>query len=220
MEKTIGQKLKELRVKNGYSQTQLASMLDVSKSTIINWEQDKSTPDIFFTQKILELYDITFEELTASESTTYSLQEKNANGQPIEQAVFPETQPKKKPSLSLIAIATFFIEIYVYFLVFSVICVLDEWERNTWYVTLPTFIVTLIPIVTGAVLFLKGNVKERTKKDLILAACIIDSAVFFILLFLIFLIFSSLNIILLALIFGLPPALAVLIAALIRSIYK
>jgi transcriptional regulator with XRE-family HTH domain len=44
--KTIGDKIKNLRIQNGLSQKKLAELLDVDPSTLASWEQNKRSPDM------------------------------------------------------------------------------------------------------------------------------------------------------------------------------
>lgn len=57
------EKLKRLRVKNEYSQEQLAEMLNVSRQAITKWESGKGMPDISNVKAIAELFDITLDSL-------------------------------------------------------------------------------------------------------------------------------------------------------------
>ena len=44
--KTLGEKIKEARIKKGLKQSELAKILDVGASTISNWETDVNKPDV------------------------------------------------------------------------------------------------------------------------------------------------------------------------------
>ena len=41
---TFGEKVRELRIKNGYSQAELASLAGVTKRTVRNWETEGKYP--------------------------------------------------------------------------------------------------------------------------------------------------------------------------------
>jgi len=43
---TLGKKIKEARIKAGYTQEQLAQMLGVSRQAVTKWESDRGMPDI------------------------------------------------------------------------------------------------------------------------------------------------------------------------------
>lgn len=60
---SIGKKIALLRKERGLSQSQMAQDLHVSRQTISKWESDLSLPDIHTILLIVDLYDITFEEL-------------------------------------------------------------------------------------------------------------------------------------------------------------
>jgi transcriptional regulator with XRE-family HTH domain len=59
----IGNKLKELRVANGYTQEELATILSVSRSTISSWEINRTYPDLSMLVSLSKLYSITVDQL-------------------------------------------------------------------------------------------------------------------------------------------------------------
>ncbi|MDE5738315.1 MAG: helix-turn-helix domain-containing protein [Oscillospiraceae bacterium] len=54
--KTIGQRIRHLRVKNKMTQKKLAEALYVSESTISYWECDKTEPSIIFIIRLTALF--------------------------------------------------------------------------------------------------------------------------------------------------------------------
>lgn len=56
-------KLKELRIKSGLSQTQLAKQLGVSQQSYARWESGKYTPTLDTIQKVSNYFNISIEEL-------------------------------------------------------------------------------------------------------------------------------------------------------------
>ena len=52
----LGSKLRELRVKKGYTQEYVARKFNVTRQTISKWENNKTTPDIETLKKICEFY--------------------------------------------------------------------------------------------------------------------------------------------------------------------
>lgn len=54
----IADRLKELRKKAGYSQEQLAEMLDVSRQAVSKWESAQGNPDIENLVKLTEIYHV------------------------------------------------------------------------------------------------------------------------------------------------------------------
>ena len=54
----IADRLKELRKKAGYSQEQLAEMLDVSRQAVSKWESAQGNPDIENLIKLTEIYHV------------------------------------------------------------------------------------------------------------------------------------------------------------------
>jgi transcriptional regulator with XRE-family HTH domain len=60
----IGERLKELRKKNGYTQVTLADNLGVSKGTVAMWETDKRMPDFDKLNELCNLFDVRLDYLT------------------------------------------------------------------------------------------------------------------------------------------------------------
>lgn len=54
----IADRLKELRKKAGYSQEQLAGMLDVSRQAVSKWESAQGNPDIENLVKLTKIYHV------------------------------------------------------------------------------------------------------------------------------------------------------------------
>lgn len=54
----IADRLKELRKKAGYSQEQLAEMLDVSRQAVSKWESAQGNPDIENVIKLTKIYHV------------------------------------------------------------------------------------------------------------------------------------------------------------------
>lgn len=59
----IGKKLKNARVKAGFTQEKAAEEIDVSRQTISNWENEKSYPDIISVIALSDLYSVSLDEL-------------------------------------------------------------------------------------------------------------------------------------------------------------
>ncbi len=54
----IADRLKELRKKAGYSQEQLAEMLNISRQAVSKWESAQGNPDIENLIKLTEIYNV------------------------------------------------------------------------------------------------------------------------------------------------------------------
>lgn len=59
----IGKKLKDARVKSGFTQEYVAEEIQVSRQTISNWENEKSYPDIVNVIRLSDLYCVSLDEL-------------------------------------------------------------------------------------------------------------------------------------------------------------
>lgn len=59
----LGKKIKELRLQNKWTQTELAMKLNTTQDTISLWELGKSYPDVLSVVKICKLFNITSDYL-------------------------------------------------------------------------------------------------------------------------------------------------------------
>ena len=59
----IGKKLKDARMKSGFTQEAVAEKINVSRQTISNWENEKSYPDIISVIALSDLYSISLDDL-------------------------------------------------------------------------------------------------------------------------------------------------------------
>jgi transcriptional regulator with XRE-family HTH domain len=64
---TIAEKIKESRLKLGLTQQEVSEKLFVTRQTISNWENNRSTPDIDTLIKLSDLYQIDLESLLKPE---------------------------------------------------------------------------------------------------------------------------------------------------------
>ncbi len=60
---TIGQKIKELRVKNNLTQEKLAGLLCISFQAVSKWETDTATPDISMIAPLTKVFQVSADEL-------------------------------------------------------------------------------------------------------------------------------------------------------------
>ena len=64
---SLGKKIKELRINNKLSQSELADILNVSDKTISSWENDRTIPDINLIFKLSNIFKTSFYSLVYSE---------------------------------------------------------------------------------------------------------------------------------------------------------
>ncbi|MBS4209544.1 helix-turn-helix transcriptional regulator [Bacillus sp. FJAT-50079] len=64
---TLGEKIKEFRMRAGLSQEQLAEKLCVSRQAITKWENDRGIPDINNLQNIANLFAVSIDSLVNSQ---------------------------------------------------------------------------------------------------------------------------------------------------------
>ncbi len=62
-----GESLKQIRMMNEISQTELAKKTGISQQNISNWENDVYLPNIDFCVKLADFYGITLDELVGRE---------------------------------------------------------------------------------------------------------------------------------------------------------
>ncbi|MGL4336998.1 MAG: helix-turn-helix domain-containing protein [Turicibacter sp.] len=72
---TFGEKLKQLRVKNEYSQENLAQLLNVSRQAVTKWENGNGIPDIENLKAIATLFDVTIDSLVRDEEEIETTEE-------------------------------------------------------------------------------------------------------------------------------------------------
>lgn len=65
----IGSKLKNARNEKGITQEQAVELLDVSRQTISNWENNKSYPDIISVIKMSDIYSVSLDHLLKEEKS-------------------------------------------------------------------------------------------------------------------------------------------------------
>lgn len=78
----IGSKIKAVRIERNLTQEQLAELLEVSRQTISNWENEKSYPDIISVIKMSEYCDVSLDYLLKGEEkmkTYYDYLEESTN---------------------------------------------------------------------------------------------------------------------------------------------
>lgn len=80
MQMKLHEKLYILRKKNGYTQTELAEVLGVTRQSISNWELGTIQPSTSRIKKLSELYSVSFETFF-DEDIEIQLRQKNTEGQ-------------------------------------------------------------------------------------------------------------------------------------------
>lgn len=65
---TFGEKLKGLRKEKGYSQEEMAELLEVSRQAVSKWESDRGIPEIDKLLQISNMFGVTLDYLLKSES--------------------------------------------------------------------------------------------------------------------------------------------------------
>ncbi len=67
----IGEKLIKLRKEKNISQEKLSEMIGITRQTISNWESNITSPDLKQTKKILEIFNISLDELIGNKKKLF-----------------------------------------------------------------------------------------------------------------------------------------------------
>lgn len=73
------EKLQKLRKEKGYSQEQLADMLDVSRQSVSKWESGTTYPEMDKLLSLCKIFDVTLDDLTNDDISTNNIKEKSRN---------------------------------------------------------------------------------------------------------------------------------------------
>ena len=74
--KKIGNLIYELRIKNHFTQKELADKLLVTSQAISKWENGRGIPDIEMLQRLSEIFDIDISELLSGNRNKFKKQNK------------------------------------------------------------------------------------------------------------------------------------------------
>lgn len=72
----IGERLRELRVKSGFTQSQIAKILNIDRSTYSYYEIGKTTPDVSTLMSLTTIFNISMDSLLADEISHKGLAQK------------------------------------------------------------------------------------------------------------------------------------------------
>ena len=75
----IGKKLKDARMRSGFTQESVAEKVNVSRQTISNWENEKSYSDIISVIELSNLYSISLDELLKGDEKMMEHLEESTN---------------------------------------------------------------------------------------------------------------------------------------------
>ena len=75
----IGKKLKDARMRSGFTQESVSEKVNVSRQTISNWENEKSYPDIISVIELSNLYSISLDELLKGDEKMMEHLEESTN---------------------------------------------------------------------------------------------------------------------------------------------
>lgn len=72
----LNERLRELRIKSGYTQSQIAKILNIDRSTYSYYEIGKTTPDVSVLVTLAKVFNIPIDQLLADESTPKDVAER------------------------------------------------------------------------------------------------------------------------------------------------
>ena len=73
------EKLQKLRKEKGYSQEQLADLLDVSRQSVSKWESGTTYPEMDKLLSLCKIFNVSLDELTNDEITDKNIMDKKKN---------------------------------------------------------------------------------------------------------------------------------------------
>ena len=76
----INERLRELRIKSGYTQSQIAKILNIDRSTYSYYEIGKTMPDVSSLLTLAKIFNISISELLADESNPKMMKELSGSG--------------------------------------------------------------------------------------------------------------------------------------------
>ena len=76
----INERLRELRIKSGYTQSQIAKILNIDRSTYSYYEIGKTMPDVSSLLTLAKVFNISISELLADESNPKMMKELSDSG--------------------------------------------------------------------------------------------------------------------------------------------
>ncbi|MGN0629983.1 MAG: helix-turn-helix domain-containing protein [Ruminococcus sp.] len=94
----LGEKLKELRSKNGLTQIAFAEIFNISSGTIAMWETGKRTPDIEMIKRIAEYFGVSVDYLVGHEMPNNNIELQADNSTEQDEALILLNRNAKKLS--------------------------------------------------------------------------------------------------------------------------
>ena len=73
------EKLQKFRKEKGYSQEQLADLLDVSRQSVSKWESGTTYPEMDKLLSLCKIFNVSLDELTNDEITDKNIRDKKKN---------------------------------------------------------------------------------------------------------------------------------------------
>lgn len=159
MDKSIADRLQKIRKQNGYSQEELADMLNVSRQAVSKWECGESSPDTENLISLSKIYNTTIDELISDNSTISKTDKpadkeinsaQSAASSTLDDDEDDNLSAKQKLILSIIGGSSAIVATIIYFIL--------GFCFNLWH---PAWIVfMLIPVVSS---FADAIVKKKLK---------------------------------------------------------
>lgn len=137
----IAKNITELRLKNGYTQIQLASILNYSDKAVSKWERAESIPDITVLKEIADLFNVTVDYLLTLEHKE-------------EQTI---QVPSKRTSRSVIILLSLMLVWLIATLIFVSLNLLHIKNFNTW-------LIFIYAIPTSSIVWLVLNSIWKNRK--------------------------------------------------------
>ena len=154
----FGKKLSDLRKSCHMTQQELATQLDVTESTVCNWEKERSFPDIYMLSRIADYFDVSVDELIHSTDM-----EKRIETEPV--------QEDKENNARESAVCLILGLIFLYQLIMDIISYQDSG---------PFLILEEVTVIVlsgmGYIASKKGKLNARNIGGMIILICILSLA--------------------------------------------
>ena len=104
---TLGESIVSLRARKGWSQGDLADMLDVSRQSVSKWETDSSVPELDKLLKLADLFGVTLDALVRGEEVPDKTAQETPQAAPVDFSAQPlSTASRRHTTAGMIFLCT------------------------------------------------------------------------------------------------------------------
>ncbi len=172
---TVGERIRDLRKKKGYSQEELADQLNMSRQAVAKWEKDICEPNLECLTSMSKIFEVDLDFLITGETVSY---DKTSNGFQENEIEIASESNRSLDRKDIILLITLIVSLIVFIGLF-VYAVLNPlyWKQSysfiwwyirfevssgTWFRVLA--LISVIGIVVSLILFLRRRSTNKKKK--------------------------------------------------------